>query len=83
MYNVSMYKDARGKCQVCQLINLLDEESSKQSKGALKKIYYQIARIERKGTRAGEGWIYVNILDTFKLVLSLCFKVYFSKYVKA
>ena len=55
MYNVNMYKDARGKCQVCQLIKQLDEDNSKQAKGALKQIYYHIARIERKGTRAGEN----------------------------
>ncbi|MCR6790313.1 type II toxin-antitoxin system RelE/ParE family toxin [Bacillus thuringiensis] len=55
MYNVNMYKDARGKCQVCQLIKLLEEGNSKQDKGALKQIYYQIQRIEKKGTRAGEG----------------------------
>jgi phage-related protein len=55
MYCVSMHKDARGCCPVCDLIDMLENDNSKESKIILKKIIYQIRRIENRGTRAGEG----------------------------
>lgn len=53
-YVVNMHTDARSDCLVRQLISELENDTSKASKTALKKIIYQFARIEKKGTRVGE-----------------------------
>jgi phage-related protein len=55
MYCVNMHKDARGHCPVCDFINMLEKDNSKEAKTTLKKILYQFKRIENKGTRAGSG----------------------------
>ncbi|MED1287218.1 type II toxin-antitoxin system RelE/ParE family toxin [Bacillus mycoides] len=55
MYNVMLYEDVRGYCPVQDdLINILDKTKGKIAKTALKKIFYQIERIQESGTRAGE-----------------------------
>jgi phage-related protein len=55
MYSVNMHKDAHGYCPVRELIKMLDEDNSKESRITLDKIFYQIERIENKGTRVGAG----------------------------
>lgn len=52
MYSVNMHTDARG-CSVQQLLEILENDNSKESKGTLKKIIYQFKRIENRGTRVG------------------------------
>lgn len=55
MYCVNLHTDARGYCPVRELIEMLDAGTSKESRVTLDKLYYQIERIENKGTRAGTG----------------------------
>ncbi|MGE7595642.1 type II toxin-antitoxin system RelE/ParE family toxin [Peribacillus frigoritolerans] len=55
MYCVNLHKDARGYSPVRDLIKMLDEDNSKESRITLRKLFYQIERIENKGTRSGTG----------------------------
>lgn len=55
MYCVNLHKDARGYSPVRELIELLEADNSKEGRITLRKLYYQIERIENKGTRAGAG----------------------------
>jgi len=55
MYCVNLHKDARGYSPVRELIETLQADNSKESRVTLRKLYYQIERIENKGTRAGSG----------------------------
>ena len=55
MYSVNMHKDARsGHCLVRQLLEILENDNSKESQSALRKVYYQIERLENGGTRVGK-----------------------------
>lgn len=53
MYCVNMHKDAHGYCPVRELLTSLDNDSSRESQITLRKIYYQIERLENGGTRVG------------------------------
>jgi phage-related protein len=53
-YDVEFYEDERGQCPVADWIQELDRSTSKESKSMLKKIYFQIERLENEGTGLGE-----------------------------
>ena len=53
-YEVEFYEDEHGSCPVADWIRELDSVKSKESKSMLKKIYFQIERLENEGPGVGE-----------------------------
>lgn len=52
-YEVNFYTDKNGNSQIIDWIRELDSSSSKEKKTLLKKLYYQIERLEHDGTFVG------------------------------
>lgn len=53
-YEVEIYEDPNGYSQISDWIMELDQNPSKENKMILKKLYYQIERLEYSGTFIGE-----------------------------
>jgi len=53
-YEVEIYEDKKGHSQIMEWIKELDSHSTKENKTTLKKLYYQIERLEYDGTFVGE-----------------------------
>lgn len=53
-YDVEIYEDKKGHSQIMDWIKELDNHSTKENKTTLKKLYYQIERLEYDGTFVGE-----------------------------
>jgi phage-related protein len=56
MYNLELYKDARGNCPIQQFIAKLEVQAKtdKIARGQLRKLYYTMELLTQLGTRAGE-----------------------------
>ena len=53
-YEVEIYEDKKGHSKIMEWIKELDSHSTKENKTTLKKLYYQIERLEYDGTFVGE-----------------------------
>lgn len=53
-YDVEFYEDEKGCCPIANWIKELDRVSSKESRSMLKKVYFQIERLENEGPEVGE-----------------------------
>lgn len=53
-YEVELYEDGFGNCLVADWIRELDRANSKESKSMLRKVYFQIERLEHEGPGVGE-----------------------------
>lgn len=53
-YEVEFYEDERGICPIADWLRDLDKAKCKESKSMLKKIYFQIERLENEGLGVGE-----------------------------
>lgn len=53
-YEVVFYENEQGFCQVADWIRDLNRINSKDNKSMLKKVYYQIERLENEGLKVGE-----------------------------
>lgn len=53
-YEVEIYEDSQGYSQISDWIQELDQNPTKENKMMLKKLYYQIERLEYGGTFVGE-----------------------------
>lgn len=53
-YEVEIYEDAQGFSQIVDQIKELNNNPTKENKSTLKKLYYQIERLEYDGTFVGE-----------------------------
>ena len=53
-YEIEIYEDKKGQSQIMDWIKELDRNPTKENKSTLKKLYYQIERLEYDGTFVGE-----------------------------
>lgn len=53
-YEIEIYEDKKGKSQIMDWIKELDSNPTKENKSTLKKLYYQMERLEYDGTFVGE-----------------------------
>lgn len=53
-YEVEIYEDKNGRSQIADWIKKLDENPTKENISTLKKLYYQLERLEYEGTFVGE-----------------------------
>jgi phage-related protein len=53
-YEVEFYEDERGYCPITDWLRELDKMNSKEGKSTLKKVYFQIERLENEGPGVGE-----------------------------
>ncbi|MGO3018778.1 MAG: hypothetical protein ACTIH2_06455 [Anaerococcus sp.] len=52
-YEVEIYEDTNGYSQILDWIQELDSHPTKENQSTLKKLYYQIERLEQEGTFVG------------------------------
>ncbi|MER2009235.1 MAG: type II toxin-antitoxin system RelE/ParE family toxin [Psychrobacillus sp.] len=53
-YEIEFYEDKKGQSQIVDWIKELDSNPTKENKSTLKKLYYQMERLEYDGTFIGE-----------------------------
>ncbi len=53
-YEVEFYEDEQGFCPIADWIRELDRVNSKENRSMLKKVYFQIERLEHEGPGVGE-----------------------------
>ena len=53
-YEVEFYTDEQGFCPIAEWIRELDRVSCKENRSMLKKVYFQIERLENEGLSVGE-----------------------------
>jgi len=53
-YEIEFYEDKKGQSQIVNWIKELDSNPTKENKSTLKKLYYQMERLEYDGTFIGE-----------------------------
>lgn len=54
-YEIEFYEDEHGHCPVAEWLKDLDINNGiKENRSMLRKVYYQIERLEYEGTRVGE-----------------------------
>ena len=53
-YEIEIYEDKKGQSQIMDWIKELDRNPTKENKSTLKKLYYQMERLEYDGTFVGE-----------------------------
>lgn len=53
-YEIEIYEDKKGNSQIIDWIKELDRNPTKENKSTLKKLYYQMERLEYDGTFEGE-----------------------------
>lgn len=53
-YEIEFYEDEHGFCPIAEWIRELDRINSKENKSMLKKVYFQIERLENEGPSLGE-----------------------------
>ena len=53
-FEVIFYEDDRGNCPIAVWLRSLDRENSKGSRSMMRKIYFQIERLENEGLNIGE-----------------------------
>lgn len=53
-YEIEIYEDKKGQSQIMDWIKELDRNPTKENKSILKKLYYQMERLEYDGTFVGE-----------------------------
>lgn len=53
-YEIEFYEDNKGQSQIVNWIKELDSNPTKENKSTLKKLYYQMERLEYDGTFIGE-----------------------------
>ncbi|MDD4095791.1 MAG: type II toxin-antitoxin system RelE/ParE family toxin [Oscillospiraceae bacterium] len=53
-FEVIFYEDARGNCPIADWIRKLDHDNGKDSQSMLRKLYFQIERLENEGPDIGE-----------------------------
>ena len=53
-YEIEIHEDRKGHSQIVDWIKELDSNPTKENKSTLKKLYYQIERLEYDGTFVGE-----------------------------
>ena len=53
-YEVEFYEDEQGFCPVADWIRELDRVHNKENRSMLRKVYFQIERLENEGPAVGE-----------------------------
>lgn len=53
-FEVDLYEDIHGYCPIANWVRELDQKTNKANKSMLKKVYYQIERLEIEGLGVGE-----------------------------
>ena len=53
-FEVDLYEDIHGYCPIANWFRELDQKTNKVNKSMLKKVYYQIERLEIEGLGVGE-----------------------------
>ena len=53
-YEIEFYEDKKGHSQIVNWIKEMDNNPTKENKSTLKKLYYQMERLEYDGTFIGE-----------------------------
>jgi len=66
-FEVILYEDTRGSCPIADWLRDLDREDSKSSRLLLRKVYFQIERLENEGLFVGEPMIKRISTDIWEL----------------
>lgn len=53
-YDIEFYEDDRGNCPVADWLRELDRANSKETRCMLKKVFFQIERLQNEGLGVGE-----------------------------
>ena len=53
-YEVEFFEEENGDCPIAKWLSSLNNTNSKESKSMLKKVYFQIERLEYEGISVGE-----------------------------
>ncbi len=53
-YDIEFYEDDRGNCPVADWLRELDRANSKETRSMLKKVFFQIERLQNEGLGVGE-----------------------------
>lgn len=56
-YEIELYEDERGQCPIADWLKELDRSDNKECRSMLKKIYFQIERLQNEGLGVGEPLI--------------------------